>query len=123
MTPETLFSVANTTALLMWILLALVPGRPWVTRTVTTTAAAALAALYVALIAATPWPDGGGFGSLAQVSALFSVPRVLLAGCAPPSNTVSRISHHCPRVGRLLLSVSGQNQSAHQASITSFKRR
>lgn len=80
MSNETLFSIANTTALLMWILLAVAPGVRWVPRVVTTTAAALLAVLYVTLLATTPWPEGGGFGTLAQVGTLFSVPRVLLAG-------------------------------------------
>lgn len=77
---DTLFSVANSGALLMWILLAIAPGVRWVPRVVTTTAAMVLAVLYVTLIASTPWPEGGGFGSLQQVGTLFDAPRVLLAG-------------------------------------------
>ncbi len=80
MTADTLFSITNTAALLMWILLAVLPRVRWVPRAATTTAAALLAVTYVMLIATTPWPEGGGFGSLTQVGTLFSVPRILLAG-------------------------------------------
>ena len=36
MTPQQVFSIANTVALIAWIMLAVLPGRPWVTKTITT---------------------------------------------------------------------------------------
>jgi hypothetical protein len=80
MNDELLFSIANTCALVMWLLLAALPGRRWVTEVATTGAAALFAAAYVAILATAAAPADGGFGSLAGVAALFNVPRILLAG-------------------------------------------
>lgn len=80
MSNELLFSIANTTALAAWLLLAALPRQRWVTHVATTAAAAFFAAAYVALLATASRPDGGGFGSLAAVATLFGVPRILLAG-------------------------------------------
>lgn len=82
--PDSLFTLANTVALLGWLLLALAP-RWRGTRAVVLSGALplALAGAYVGLIGyqnlAHP-AAGGGFGSLAQVGALFGQPWVLLAG-------------------------------------------
>ena len=81
MTPEQLFSITSAVALLSWLLLVLLPGRAWVTRSVAGFAVPALfAAVYVALIA-TQWGSSqGGFSTLAAVAQLFANPWLLLAG-------------------------------------------
>jgi hypothetical protein len=35
MSPQLVFSIANSTALIAWIMLAVLPGRPWVTKMIT----------------------------------------------------------------------------------------
>jgi hypothetical protein len=81
MTPELLFSVTNTIAIFCWILLAVLPGRRWVTHTVTGRAVPALfAVIYVGIVIATFGRGEGSFGSLAGVATLFSNPWLLLAG-------------------------------------------
>lgn len=84
LTPDILFSIANTVALLGWALLVLAP-RWRGTRAVVLSGVLPLllAAAYAALIGyqtfAHPAP-GGGFGSLGHVAALFREPWALLAG-------------------------------------------
>lgn len=84
LTPDFLFSIANPVALLGWALLVLAP-RWRGTRAVVLSGAlpGLLAATYTVLIAyqtlAHP-AAGGGFGSLAEVAALFRQPWALLAG-------------------------------------------
>ena len=84
LTPDFLFSLANPVALLGWALLVLAP-RWRGTRAVVLSGALPLllAVAYAALIGyqtvAHP-AAGGGFGSLAQVAALFRQPWALLAG-------------------------------------------
>lgn len=80
MSAEAVFAAANAIALLAWILLAVLPARQWVTHVVTTTVAVLFAVAYVFILSTSSAPDGSGFGSLAAVSSLFSVPRILLAG-------------------------------------------
>ena len=81
MTAESAFSLLNTIALAGWILLAVLPGRRWVTDIVTSVAIPALLAIvYVALLVTTFGQAEGGFSSLAGVSSLFREPWVLLAG-------------------------------------------
>jgi len=80
MTPATIFSVANTAALLVWIVLVLGQRRTWVTQGVVPAAAALLSATYVVIIATRFWSAPGGFSSLAAVSMLFSNNWLLLAG-------------------------------------------
>ena len=81
MTAESVFSLLNTIALAGWILLAVLPGRRWVTDIVTSVAIPALLAIvYVALLVTTFGQAEGGFSSLAGVSSLFREPWVLLAG-------------------------------------------
>jgi len=83
MTAESAFSLLNTIALAGWILLAVLPGRRWVTDIVTSVAIPALLAMvYVALIVSTFGRAEGSFSSLAGVSSLFREPWVLLAGWA-----------------------------------------
>ena len=81
MTAEGIFSIANTAALVCWLLLVAFPGRRWVTRGVAGVAVpAALAALYSVLIAIHFAGSPGGFSSLPDVALLFGNPWLLLAG-------------------------------------------
>ena len=81
MSPEQLFSVTNTIAVLSWLLLAVLPGRRWVTDVITGKAVPILfAVLYVAIVVATLGGAEGSFSTLSGVSALFANPWLLLAG-------------------------------------------
>ena len=81
MTPQQVFSIANTVALIAWIMLAVLPGRPWVTKTITTKVVPLLfAVLYTAIAVSLVWRAPGGFSTLAAVATLFSNPWLLLAG-------------------------------------------
>jgi hypothetical protein len=79
-TPEQIFSVANLLALVGWVLLAVLPGRAWVSKAIAAGAIPVLAGLYVGLIAFNWLGSEGGFGSLADVAQLFANPWLLLAG-------------------------------------------
>ncbi len=79
MTPEQLFAIANTTALVMWMVLALFPGRQVARFVAGAAVPGLLAVLYVSLLA-THWGGPGGFATLADVALLFSNPWLLLAG-------------------------------------------
>jgi hypothetical protein len=84
LTSDLLFSLANPVALLGWVLLALAP-RGRLTRQLVHSGALPLllAAAYTLLISRHylgPHAGRGGFGSLAQVGALFADPWALLAG-------------------------------------------
>ncbi len=66
-----------------WIALALFPKRPWVTDVATRLLIPGLIGVVYAVLMVThvsAVPDGGGFGSLAAVQALFTVDALLLAG-------------------------------------------
>ncbi len=80
MNAETLFSIANTTALIGWILLAVAPRWSW-TRwlVISGTIPLLLAAAYLVLIVLFFGASDGGFDSLANVMKLFSSPNVVLA--------------------------------------------
>ena len=81
MSSEQVFAVANTIALLSWLLLAALPGRRWVTDVVTGKAVPALfAVVYIAIVATTFGGAEGTFSNLAGVAALFSNQWLLLAG-------------------------------------------
>ena len=81
MDPETLFSIASASVLPGWVALLVSPWAPRAARRVAGLAIPlALSIGYVALIAAFLAPAEGGFGSLAEVMALFAVPEVALAG-------------------------------------------
>jgi hypothetical protein len=75
--------VANGLALTGWLALLLSPAgsrrAPWARRYAGRLLPLALAVLYVAMIAS-HWRGEGGFGSLAEVRALFDVPGALAAG-------------------------------------------
>ncbi len=81
MSPQQVFSIANLLALVSWIMLAVLPGRPWVTKVVTTKLVPGLfAILYTAIALPLFWGTPGGFSTLANVGTLFSNPWLLLAG-------------------------------------------
>jgi hypothetical protein len=81
MSPQQVFSIANAAALLAWIMLAVLPGRPWVTKTITTKVVPSLlAVLYTAIVVSLFGRTPGGFSTLAGVGLLFSNPWLLLAG-------------------------------------------
>ena len=80
MSPQQVFSIANAVALLAWIMLAVLPGQPWVRRTITKMVPALFAVLYTAIAVFLFWRSPGGFSTLAGVGTLFSNPWLLLAG-------------------------------------------
>ena len=81
MSPEQVFGIANTLAILCWLLLAALPGRRWVTDVVTGKAIPLLfAVLYVAIVAATFGGAEGTFSTLEGVALLFANPWLLVAG-------------------------------------------
>ena len=81
MAPEQLFALANTVAVLGWVLLALLPGRRWVTDVVTGKAVPMLfAVLYIAIVVTTFGGAAGSFSTLHGVATLFGDPWLLLAG-------------------------------------------
>jgi Domain of unknown function (DUF4281) len=78
MSDAQLFQIANTTALLSWIVLAIQPKRSApILRFVVPLA---MAMLYIWALSTAPANPDGGFGSLAQVKALFTQDRAILAG-------------------------------------------
>ena len=81
MSAEAVFRVANTIALICWVMLAVLPGRRWVTDILTGRAVPAMFGLvYVAIVATVFRASEGSFSTLAGVAALFSNPSLLLAG-------------------------------------------
>jgi hypothetical protein len=81
MSADQIFSIANSLAVLCWILLALLPNRRWVTDVVAGKAAPALfAAAYIAIVVAVFPRAEGSFSTLAGVTQLFANPWLLLAG-------------------------------------------
>lgn len=80
MPPETLFALTGPPTLAGWIALALFPLAPRAVTAIALTIPAALSVLYAALVLSF-WADAtGGFGSLADVMALFDHPQIALAG-------------------------------------------
>jgi Domain of unknown function (DUF4281) len=83
MTPDTVFALANGLALLSWLaLIASPPSAPWTLRVWFFSGRLVpllLSAGYL-LMFALHWRGQGGFGSPAEVRALFDVPGVLVAG-------------------------------------------
>src|SRR6266852_9167983 len=81
MSPQQVFSIVSSLALVSWIMLAILPRRPWVTKVVTTKLVPGLfAILYTAIAVSLFWRSPGGFSTLASVGVLFSNPWLLLAG-------------------------------------------
>ena len=81
--PDVLFRISSTTALLAWLALLLSPPRarhtPWIWRITGRLLPLLFSLLYVVLLIAYRASEGG-FGSIAQVQKLFAVPGLLLAG-------------------------------------------
>jgi hypothetical protein len=81
MTPERIFSLANSTALIGWLILVFAGRMRWAAALITGAILPALfAVLYAGLIAAHWGETPGGFSTLAGVATLFSNPWLLLAG-------------------------------------------
>jgi hypothetical protein len=81
MSPQQVFSIANAVALLAWIMLAALPGRPWVTKMITTKLVPSFfAVLYTVIVVSLFGRASGGFSTLAGVGTLFSNRWLLLAG-------------------------------------------
>jgi hypothetical protein len=81
MTPDTLFQLANPLALAGWIVLALSPLAPRAADRIAGLAIpAVLSVAYAGLILAFWSGAAGGFGSLPEVMALFTMPEIALAG-------------------------------------------
>lgn len=78
MSEAQLFQVANTTALISWVILILIPRRAAPVLRVVVPVGMAL--LYIWALTTAPANPDGGFGSLAQVKSLFTQDRALLAG-------------------------------------------
>ena len=78
---ESIFSMANATALVSWGVLILLPRTLVLRRLVQVLAVGGLCVAYAVLIQLLFFPvQGGGFSSLAAVQRLFAVPGVALAG-------------------------------------------
>ena len=81
--PDLVFRLANGAALLAWAALLASPGSarwaPAVRRVTGRVVPLALSAVYLAMLAL-HWRGEGGFGSLAEVQALFAMPGALVAG-------------------------------------------
>ncbi|MEO0556598.1 MAG: ABA4-like family protein [Bacteroidota bacterium] len=79
---DSIFSIASTVVLPVWLALALAPTHRWTQRTATWIVPALLAVTYVWLLVTTlRQPDAaGGFGSLDDVAALFESRHALLGG-------------------------------------------
>jgi hypothetical protein len=81
MTADQIFSLANALALVCWILLAVLPGRRWVTLVVAGTVVPGLLSVAYAAIIVVYFPRAeGSFSTLAGVAQLFANPWLLLAG-------------------------------------------
>lgn len=80
MAADQLFSLSNLVVLPGWLLLVAAPRWRWTQRIAAVALPLVLAALYLILIVTHFSKSSGGFGSLAQVSKLFSNPYLLLAG-------------------------------------------
>lgn len=83
LSPDLVFRLGNGLALLGWILLLVSPASarwaPWARRVAGRVLPLLFAVVYVVLLQQ-HWPADGGFGSIAQVQALFAVPGALVAG-------------------------------------------
>ena len=83
MTAETVFSLCSVLVLPGWLLLLVFPDWQWTTSLITSMLIpAVLGVVYLSLFLSQiqMMPEGGGFGSAAEVTALFSNPYLLTAG-------------------------------------------
>jgi len=78
---EPVFGAVSTAALLSWLLLIAGPRRPWTRWVIGAGVIGSLCLVYAVLAMAFFFTvPGGGFGTLAEVQRLFTVPEVALAG-------------------------------------------
>jgi hypothetical protein len=77
---ERMFSLASTIAVVGWLFLIIVPKRPLAVHAASVFLPLILALMYLYLIATNIRGAEGGFGSLADVAALFQKRELLLAG-------------------------------------------
>lgn len=77
---ERVFAVASTLAAVGWLFLIIVPRRQLAVHVAGVFIPLVLAAMYLYFIATHIRGAQGGFGSLADVAALFQTPELLLAG-------------------------------------------
>jgi hypothetical protein len=81
MTADQIFSIANLAAVLCWILLAVFPGRRWVTAGIAGTVMPVLFGVaYIAIVMAVFPRANGSFSTLPGIAQLFANPWLLLAG-------------------------------------------
>lgn len=83
MSPDSVFALSNGLALLSWLALIVSPASaPWTRRVwfISGRAVPLLLSLGYLLMFALHWRGEGGFGSPAEVRALFDVPGLLVAG-------------------------------------------
>jgi len=79
--PDTLFQLAGPLAVLGWLSLALAPFAPRIADALAALVIPALFSIAYTALVLVHWADApGGFGSLAEVMALFTTPAVALAG-------------------------------------------
>jgi len=77
---ETTFSACSTLAMAGWLLLIAAPGWRWAQPVAGIGIPLTIGVVYLALIAGNMPGAEGGFGSLAEVTQLFTNPALLLAG-------------------------------------------
>lgn len=77
---ERIFSLTSAIAVAGWLFLVLAPRKPYTQVIAGVIAPLILAAIYLGLIFSNIQGAEGGFGSLADVAALFAKPELLLAG-------------------------------------------
>ena len=75
-----LFELSSTLVIPAWLLLIVLPRAKWTRIIAAYVVPSALAILYLTLLATNRFPEGAGFGSIAQVERLFSSQWLLLAG-------------------------------------------
>ncbi len=80
MSLELIFAAANAIVLPAWVLLLAAPGWRWTRRVAAVVTPSLLSMVYVYFFLLQFRVLGGSFTTLAQVSRLFSVPTVVLAG-------------------------------------------
>lgn len=81
MSPETVFEITGPLALIGWILLLFAPLLPkWSDRIAGYFIPALLALIYAVMLITFAGEGEGGFGSLAEVMSLFTVPGLVMAG-------------------------------------------
>ena len=81
MNPDLVFEITNPLALIGWLMLLFAPLMPnWSDRIAGYAIPALLAAVYAVMLITHVGQGDGGFGSLAEVMQLFTVPGLVMAG-------------------------------------------